>query len=545
MNLLDRLCYDSGGYTVQEILSSFCNKIKEIIDLVNKNEEVCDEAHTIIENIRNEVVPDLVDDIMKEWQDNGYFDSLVNDNLFELLRTELTTLLNQTISDFSIRLNNFDTQLDKNTKQLSPDFYNGAIVTFIDDDCYSSVTKWQQIANDKGIKLSFAMVKDWVNTSGYCSLDQIKNLQNSGHDILNHTKSHINDWDLSNEEIENEINGNIEYMKEHGLNGYDILVYAGTVPNEDRYKNIVRKKCKYAIANTYNATNKPQDSFYMNRIDSDFRTLSQLKGIVDQAIIDKQWVIILTHSWRADGDINSTGTFSLSKINQLIDYIKSKNVPILKFSEAEKYKGNSFSIGEYSDQNSLYISKDGKHNLNVNNVINRSSINRSAELYEKDRITFETIATPDDTIFNTGGILFTFRSSQANFTYQMYCLWSSNAVYKRRWKDYDKVWDTFERIDGIDNGIKINNNLDESLLMDAPITSYQQDKETIVIIRTPLDTFKNAGGTMKVFRSSQANFSYATFVPWNESVMYIRHWAENSQWGTDIPKWTPWVKMGV
>ena len=110
MNLLDRLAYDSGGYTVQEILSSFCKKILEIIDLVNKNEEVCDEAHTLIENIRNEVVPDLVDDIMEELQDNGYFDSLVNVTLIEQLRTELTTLLNNTITDYTSRL---DTQLEQ------------------------------------------------------------------------------------------------------------------------------------------------------------------------------------------------------------------------------------------------------------------------------------------------------------------------------------------------------------------------------------------------------------------------------------------------
>ena len=115
MNLLDRIAYDTGGYTVQEILSSFCKKILEIIDLVNKNEEVCDEAHTIIENIRNEVVPDLVNDIMKEMQDNGYFDNLVNVTLIEQLRTELTTLLNQTITDFTTELDTFDTQLKQVT----------------------------------------------------------------------------------------------------------------------------------------------------------------------------------------------------------------------------------------------------------------------------------------------------------------------------------------------------------------------------------------------------------------------------------------------
>ena len=106
MNYLDRISYDTGGYTVQEILSSFCKKILEIVELVNKNEEICDDARTIIENIRNEVVPVLVNDIMKEMQDNGYFDDLVNVTLIEQLRTELTTLLNDTITYLTTKINN-------------------------------------------------------------------------------------------------------------------------------------------------------------------------------------------------------------------------------------------------------------------------------------------------------------------------------------------------------------------------------------------------------------------------------------------------------
>ena len=139
MNHLDRIAYDTGGYTVQEILSSFCKKILEIIDLVNKNEEYCEGTQTIIEDIRNEVVPPLVDDIMKDLQDNGYFDRLVNVTLINQLRTELTTLLNNTITDFTTRLNKFDSQLDKKANKnelnllsfnrygdidLPSDFYN-------------------------------------------------------------------------------------------------------------------------------------------------------------------------------------------------------------------------------------------------------------------------------------------------------------------------------------------------------------------------------------------------------------------------------------
>ena len=124
MNLLDRMSlnkmsYDTGGYTVQEILSSFSKKILEIIDLVNKNEEVCNEAHTIIENIRNELVPPIVEDIIKDLQDNGYFDDLVNVTLYEQLRTELTTLLNNTITEYTTRLDNFDTQLEANNHKIN------------------------------------------------------------------------------------------------------------------------------------------------------------------------------------------------------------------------------------------------------------------------------------------------------------------------------------------------------------------------------------------------------------------------------------------
>ena len=130
MNLLDKIAYDTGGYTVQEILSSFSKKILEIIDLVNNNEEVCDEAHSLIENIRNEVVPDLVEDIMKELQDDGYFDNLVNVTLIENLRSELTTLLNQTITAFTTRLDNVDSQLDNilNKKLKFKEMQNNALV---------------------------------------------------------------------------------------------------------------------------------------------------------------------------------------------------------------------------------------------------------------------------------------------------------------------------------------------------------------------------------------------------------------------------------
>ena len=69
-------------------------------------------------------MPDLVDNIIKEMQDNSYFDNLVNVTLIDNLRTELTTLLNQTITDYTSRLDNFNSQLNTIEKQLiKKEFY--------------------------------------------------------------------------------------------------------------------------------------------------------------------------------------------------------------------------------------------------------------------------------------------------------------------------------------------------------------------------------------------------------------------------------------
>ena len=88
--------------------------------------------------------------------------------------------------------------------------------------------------------------------------------------------------------------------------------------------------------------------------------------------------------------------------------------------------------------------------------------------------------------------------------------------------------------------------------MDAPITAYDVDKETIVTITTQKDTFKSTGGVMRVFRSSLTNFSYATFTPWNSNTLFMRKWRENSSWGNDSselpispdnPSWSDWVQI--
>ena len=172
-------------YTVQEILSSFCKKIIEIIDLVNKNEEVCNGTHTIIENIRNEVVPDLVDDIMKEMQDNRYFDKLVNVTLFKHLRTELTTLLNDTITDYTTKLNNFDSQLGSKASKEETQNIQQQVNNLV---LASDGTQNGEVVQSRG---SYSVLNDRLTDYDY----KIKGIINNNNIFENYSVQNSSKWE--------------------------------------------------------------------------------------------------------------------------------------------------------------------------------------------------------------------------------------------------------------------------------------------------------------------------------------------------------------
>lgn len=461
-----------------------------------------------------------------------------------------STTIDEIRKPLAEQLNETVQQISDTNKQFNPNIYDGCIVTFIDDDGQLTTQNvFKPIADTKGIKFCSAIVESWVGTSGYMTIDEIKTLQNDGIDILNHTYSHQNNWpSFTEQEILDEINKNKEYMIYNGLNGYDVVVYPGTVPNTDLNKNSTREVARYGISNIYTASNGILDNYYMPRIDSDYQTLDGLKSILDTAITNKQWLIILCHSWRQNGGINDTAVFSTDKISQFIDYIQSKNVPIMTFTEAEKNKGNVLSVGKYGDNDSIYLSKDGKSNKNSNVLFvddnTLYTFNNLITDFKEDCFTYIPIVTANDSLTNNGGIYKVFRSSAKNFSYSEFSPYNSNRIFRRQWNEINapNVWTSWEEI----TSIKIIQN--QNSTMDNPITSYDKYRETILEISTTNDTFLGLGGVMRVFRGD-ANFSYATFTPWNSRSTYMRKWCENSYWGTGIstsnPQWSSWRKIGT
>ena len=346
MNYLDRIAYDTGGYTVQEILSSFCNKILEIIELVNKNEEVCDDVHSIIENIRNEVVPPLVEDIMKELQDNGYFDNLVNVTLIEKLRTEFTT------------------RLDNITKP---------VISFCFDDGYSEDDLTHSIFKEFGLTCSFALVTDYsINRR---SLDIYRKYSKEGFGINSHTCKHtnLNLDNITKTTAQWEIEESKNKMQKLGFYANGLVASNSVIP--DKFMDYVRENYDYAFTQYWgvvNSTNKGYindknyDIHKLGRVSLTHNSIDVIKDTINKCIAEKGILFFYDHRTGYD---DGSSHVTEAKLREILTYVKSL------FDEGKVLVKNNDEAINY------YFKKQLK-----NEIYSYSPQNLAVPLYDNNRI---------------------------------------------------------------------------------------------------------------------------------------------------------------
>ncbi|HJV16854.1 MAG TPA: polysaccharide deacetylase family protein [Bacillales bacterium] len=252
------------------------------------------------------------------------------------------------------------------TKAIQVPFnYNGCVVTITDDDGHEEfLTNMKPVLDSKGVKCSLSIITGLVGTPNYLTLNQLKLLQDEGFETLSHSKTHSpsifrdNLPSVPDSVIEAEFRDSQQWFFDNGLAGYSTIVYPwGNYGSQAvRYKYIARKYYKYGVNALGGLNTSPVDNMYLSRFQPlksmNFNT--DIKPVIDENIANKSWLILLNHSYNTDA-------FSPVLLATIIDYIQSKNIPILTFGEGTRYKGNALSVGEYTDPiNKVYIGNDGK-----------------------------------------------------------------------------------------------------------------------------------------------------------------------------------------
>jgi peptidoglycan/xylan/chitin deacetylase (PgdA/CDA1 family) len=119
-----------------------------------------------------------------------------------------------------------------NSIMVSSEENKGILTITFDDGLETVYLNAYPIMKKYGLRGNVAVVMDFIGTSGYMSIGQLRELHVAGWCICSHTMTHKNISTLDNEELEYELMESRKKLKELGFNGYHAFVVPYHYHNE-------------------------------------------------------------------------------------------------------------------------------------------------------------------------------------------------------------------------------------------------------------------------------------------------------------------------
>lgn len=218
--------------------------------------------------------------------------------------------------------------------QPSGIFEDGAVTLTFDDGWLNQYQNAVPKLKSAGYKATFFIISQQFSDDGYTgfmSKAQVKELYNSGFEIGGHTRTHRALTSLSSTEQQNEISGSKQDLFSMGISPVNAFAY----PFGD-YNQItidITQGAGYTSArSTLDGSVDPLTHRYQlprQSLEND-TTLSEVQSWVNNAIANKTWLILTFHQVGSGTDRYS---ISPAFFNQIIDYLKANNVPIVTIEQ--------------------------------------------------------------------------------------------------------------------------------------------------------------------------------------------------------------------
>ena len=389
--------------------------------------------------------------------------------------------------------------------QLTSRGVNKPMITFIDDDGRTELkTKW--VDDKEPTVLQWDEIHDWNKKYGV--------------EFVSHTHEHKHAQQITDEEVEKELKLSHDILKREGLT-YNIIVQPFG-ENTDSVRKISRKYYRANIGTKEGTNTTPLDTFNVRRIslgETLYTTFEQYKEKIDEAIANNGWIIFKSHSQYESFDENQ-----LQIIRQIIDYVREQQMLEVNLEEGLNYMGNLIDTGDYfkKAQGSDYfvMDRDGKVYSNFGeknyDTLKYNSVNINTPITDfKDRMTSTVaIVSSNSQGFpnNASGQLVTTKSESLSLSYQLYMIYNSNDIYKRRWDTKTNNWTDFEKITGSGGSTsKLTISLKESVNVEVPANSYKDVNVSVEGITNNDNVIVSPGSGIEVglmyngFISSEGN----------------------------------------
>jgi peptidoglycan/xylan/chitin deacetylase (PgdA/CDA1 family) len=229
-----------------------------------------------------------------------------------------------------------------------------AIVTITLDDGYQSLYKYAlPILKKYSFPATCYITSDFVGDGSHVTWSQLKTLKGSySWEIGNHTKSHEDLLQLTDQEIISQVKDAENAFENNGLN--NVAAFAPPFGDFDQRVVDILKGQGYITSNREAWTEETAfntvasfDPWSLNisSLESDKMNYTKAKNLIDQAVYGKKWLIFVLHDI-VPGTPTNPYQFKATELQKIVDYLgilsKQKKLQIVTTS-AGVAKMKSFS----------------------------------------------------------------------------------------------------------------------------------------------------------------------------------------------------------
>lgn len=234
----------------------------------------------------------------------------------------------------SLVIDNLDLEERKTPENI---FATGAVTLRFDDGWLSQYQNAIPKLNSVGLRGTFYITSQKIRDfgfTGYMSRSEITNIYNSGHEIAAHTRTHPHLTQFSTTSQQNEIQGSRQDLLSWNVGPILSFAYPFGDYNATSVQIVQDSGFTSAVASIGGHATQNSRVYELQRRSVEVNTtLTQLQNWVDQALLNKTWLILSIHQVDDGG-----GQYSITpaNFNALVDYIISKRTPVVTTTEARK-----------------------------------------------------------------------------------------------------------------------------------------------------------------------------------------------------------------
>lgn len=226
-----------------------------------------------------------------------------------------------------------DTSLVSNGAPMGV-FQTGGVTLTFDDGWLSQYQNAVPKLKQAGLKATFFIISHQLADDGFpafMSQDQVKELYNSGFEIGGHTRTHRPLTSLSSTEQQDEISGGRQDLIAMGITPVNAFAYPFG-DYDDNTIAITQNAGFTSARSTLDGFTDPVTDHYQLPRQSieNTTTLSQVQSWVNNAMTNKTWLILVIHQVDTNSD---RYTVSPTLFNQIIDYLKTNNIPVITINQ--------------------------------------------------------------------------------------------------------------------------------------------------------------------------------------------------------------------